>query len=274
MVKRLFGTDGVRGVANADLTPELSFALGRAAGAVLAQRTGKERPRLLIGRDTRASGPMLEAALAAGANSAGVDCDLAGVLPTPGVAYLTRAKGYDGGVVISASHNPVEDNGIKFFSAGGFKLSDDEEAAIERAVHEILKGNDDLARPTGAGVGTRGRPGTRRRSTSPSSPGSSRWISQACGSQWTAGTGRRPGSLRRSSAAWAPRSPSTTPSPTASTSTWGAAPPAPRVICQAVKETGADLALPMTATPTGCWPWTNGASWSTAITSWRSWPRI
>jgi len=159
MVKRLFGTDGVRGVANADLTPELSFALGRAAGAVLAQRTGKERPRLLIGRDTRASGPMLEAALAAGANSAGVDCDLAGVLPTPGVAYLTRAKGYDGGVVISASHNPVEDNGIKFFSAGGFKLSDDEEAAIERAVHEILKGNDDLARPTGAGVGTQRQAG-------------------------------------------------------------------------------------------------------------------
>src|SRR5690606_9876528 len=139
--------------------PELSFALGRAAGAVLAQRTGKERPRLLIGRDTRASGPMLEAALAAGANSAGVDCDLAGVLPTPGVAYLTRAKGYDGGVVISASHNPVEDNGIKFFSAGGFKLSDDEEAAIERAVHEILKGNDDLARPTGAGVGTQRQAG-------------------------------------------------------------------------------------------------------------------
>lgn len=159
MVKRLFGTDGVRGVANADLTPELSFALGRAAGAVLVQRTGKERPRLLIGRDTRASGPMLEAALAAGANSAGVDCDLAGVLPTPGVAYLTRAKGYDGGVVISASHNPVEDNGIKFFSAGGFKLSDDEEAAIERAVHEILKGNDDLARPTGAGVGTQRQAG-------------------------------------------------------------------------------------------------------------------
>src|SRR5690606_38013108 len=115
--------------------------------------------RLLIGRDTRASGPMLEAALAAGANSAGVDCDLAGVLPTPGVAYLTRAKGYDGGVVISASHNPVEDNGIKFFSAGGFKLSDDEEAAIERAVHEILKGNDDLARPTGAGVGTQRQAG-------------------------------------------------------------------------------------------------------------------
>lgn len=153
-MSRLFGTDGVRGVANADLTPELSFALGRAAGAVLARRSGIGRPRLLVGRDTRASGPMLEASLAAGANSAGVDCDMAGVLPTPGVAYLTRVKGYDAGVIISASHNPVEDNGIKFFSSGGFKLSDDEEEAIEQTVRAIMRGDDQLARPVGGDVGT------------------------------------------------------------------------------------------------------------------------
>lgn len=156
-MQRLFGTDGVRGVANIDLTPELSFALGRAAGAVLASRNPINdggRPRLLIGRDTRASGPMLEAALAAGANSVGVDCDLGGVLPTPAVAFLARAKGYDAAVVISASHNPVEDNGIKFFSSGGFKLSDDEEAEIEKAVEAVRGGDDRLPRPTGAQVGS------------------------------------------------------------------------------------------------------------------------
>ena len=151
---RLFGTDGVRGVANADLTPELGFALGRAAGAILAQQSRKGRPRLLVARDTRASGPMLEAALAAGANSVGVDCDMAGVLPTPGVAYLTRTRSYDAGVIISASHNPVEDNGIKFFSSGGFKLSDEEEEAIERSVQAIRDGDDRLPRPVGGDVGT------------------------------------------------------------------------------------------------------------------------
>lgn len=154
---RLFGTDGVRGVANVDLTPELSFALGRAAGAVLVTRknnAGTKRPRLLVGRDTRASGPMLEAALAAGANSVGVDCDMGGVLPTPAVAYLARAKGYDAAVVISASHNPVQDNGIKFFSCGGFKLSDDEEAEIERVTLALRQGDDGLPRPVGAQVGT------------------------------------------------------------------------------------------------------------------------
>ena len=157
---QLFGTDGVRGVANVDLTPELSFALGRAAGAVLVDRDERKRPRLLVGRDTRASGPMLEAALAAGANSVGVDCDLAGVLPTPGVAYLACAKGYDAAVVISASHNPVEDNGIKFFSSGGYKLSDDEEAEIERITMALRRGEDDLPRPVGCGVGTQRETGS------------------------------------------------------------------------------------------------------------------
>jgi len=152
-VARLFGTDGVRGVANRDLTPELTFYLGRAAGALLRRRA--ERPRLLIGRDTRASGDMLEAALIAGATSAGVDCAVAGVIPTPGVAYVTKRESFDAGVMISASHNPVEDNGIKFFSSDGFKLTDDEEAEIEAEVRRLQAGEDSLPRPTAGAVGTR-----------------------------------------------------------------------------------------------------------------------
>lgn len=152
---RLFGTDGVRGVANADLTPELSFALGRAAGSLMRERVGPgKRPRMLIGRDTRASGPMLQAALAAGLNSVGVDCDLAEVLSTPGVAYLARVMQYDGAAVISASHNPVEDNGIKFFTSGGYKLNDADEDAIEAVTRALLRGEDSLARPVGPEVGT------------------------------------------------------------------------------------------------------------------------
>lgn len=151
----LFGTDGVRGVANQELTPELAFYLGRAAGASLLKGSpdAGERPRLIVGRDTRASGPMLEAALTAGANSVGVDCFSVGVVPTPGVAYLVRSGRFDAGAMISASHNPVADNGIKFFAASGYKLSDDEEAEIERLVTELRSGRDTLPRPTGGAVG-------------------------------------------------------------------------------------------------------------------------
>jgi phosphoglucosamine mutase len=124
---RLFGTDGVRGVANRDLTPDLALALGRAAGLVLALHGG----RVVVGRDTRLSGPMLQSALTAGLCSAGAHVLDAGVLPTPGVAWLTRAEDAAAGAVVSASHNPVPDNGIKFFSAVGTKVSGDEEAAIE-----------------------------------------------------------------------------------------------------------------------------------------------
>ncbi|MGH2710411.1 MAG: phosphoglucosamine mutase [Actinomycetota bacterium] len=130
---RLFGTDGVRGVANRDLTPELAFALGRAAVGVLA---GEGRPRIAIGRDTRVSGPMLQAALSAGMCSAGADVLRLGVVPTPAVAFLTPLLGADAGGVISASHNPPEDNGIKFFSADGFKLPDSTEDQIERLMSE------------------------------------------------------------------------------------------------------------------------------------------
>jgi phosphoglucosamine mutase len=143
---RLFGTDGVRGIANQDLTPELAFALGRAAATVLTR--GKTGTRMVLGRDTRVSGEMLEAALTAGITSAGVHVEKLGVVPTPGVAYLVRKLDADAGVMISASHNPVPDNGIKFFQGDGFKLPD----AVEDEIEALLN-NDQLPRPTGTGVG-------------------------------------------------------------------------------------------------------------------------
>lgn len=128
---RLFGTDGVRGVANKDLTPDLVLALGRAAGEVL---TSADARRVVVGRDTRISGPMLEAALVAGLCSAGADVALIGIAPTPAVAYLTRVGRAAAGAVISASHNPVGDNGIKFFTGEGVKLGQDAEREIERVL--------------------------------------------------------------------------------------------------------------------------------------------
>lgn len=129
--RKYFGTDGIRGrVGEAPITPEFVMRLGYAAGRVLAQRTGP-RPAVLIGKDTRVSGYLLEAALEAGFSAAGVDVMLSGPLPTPAVAYLTRALRLSAGVVISASHNPFDDNGIKFFSADGNKLPDETEAMIE-----------------------------------------------------------------------------------------------------------------------------------------------
>jgi phosphoglucosamine mutase len=148
---RLFGTDGVRGRANADLTPELALSVARAAAGVLADRDGTSRPVAVVGRDPRASGEMLEAAVVAGLASAGAEVLRVGVLPTPAVAFLTGQTGADLGVMISASHNPMPDNGIKLFSRGGHKLPDAVEAAIERQV----TGRDGSAdhRPTGGGVG-------------------------------------------------------------------------------------------------------------------------
>src|SRR5690554_1131298 len=147
-VGRLFGTDGVRGVANRELTPELAFRLGRAAAQVVAHR-GSRRPRVGIGRDTRGSGEMLEAALAAGLASAGCDVELLGVVPTPGVAALTALLGFQAGAVISASHNPAEDNGIKFFGPDGYKLPDEDERSIESLCED---GAENGPRPVGAGV--------------------------------------------------------------------------------------------------------------------------
>jgi phosphoglucosamine mutase len=147
---RLFGTDGVRGLANADLTPELALSVARAAAGVPPHRDGTSPPVAVLGRDPRASGEMLEAAVVAGLTSAGASVLRAGVLPTPALAYLTGAHDADLGVMISASHNPMPDNGIKLFSSGGHKLPDDDEALIERLV---LSGTADDHRPTGGAIG-------------------------------------------------------------------------------------------------------------------------
>ncbi|WP_455352446.1 phosphoglucosamine mutase [Streptomyces sp. SYSU K217416] len=151
---RLFGTDGVRGVANADLTAELALGLSVAAAHVLAEAGTFEghRPTAVVGRDPRASGEFLEAAVVAGLASAGVDVLRVGVLPTPAVAYLTGALGADLGVMLSASHNAMPDNGIKFFARGGHKLADDLEDRIE-AVYEEHRTGAPWQRPTGSGVG-------------------------------------------------------------------------------------------------------------------------
>lgn len=147
---RLFGTDGVRGVANREVTAELAVELAVAAARVLAERgeSTNHRPKAVVGRDTRISGEFLSAGVAAGLASAGVDVLDAGVIPTPAVAYLVSAVEADLGVVISASHNPMPDNGIKFFARGGQKLDDAVEASIEERLGESW------ARPTGADVGT------------------------------------------------------------------------------------------------------------------------
>ncbi|MBP2333523.1 phosphoglucosamine mutase [Corynebacterium freneyi] len=147
---RLFGTDGVRGLANETLTAPLAMKLGAAAATVLTRgaNPGKRRPTAIIGRDPRVSGEMLAAAMAAGMASKGVDVLRVGVLPTPAVAFLTDDYGADMGVMISASHNPMPDNGIKFFAAGGTKLDDTVEKEIEHALLNLEDGG-----PTGTGVG-------------------------------------------------------------------------------------------------------------------------
>ena len=147
---RLFGTDGVRGLANEALTASMALKLGAAAATVLTKdrRSESRRPTALIGRDPRVSGEMLAAAMAAGMASKGVDVLRVGVIPTPGLAFLTDDYGADIGVMISASHNPMPDNGIKFFSAGGKKLPDDVEDEIEAAMAQL-----DETGPTGTGIG-------------------------------------------------------------------------------------------------------------------------
>ena len=148
---RLFGTDGVRGEANTELPPELAFRMGRAATIYFGQHS-EGTPQILIGRDTRISGEMLEAALVAGICSAGGNAILAGVIPTPAVAYLARKLHAAAGIVISASHNPFQDNGIKFFGGNGYKLPDKVEDEIEKIVRDMESGKE-FERPTGEGVG-------------------------------------------------------------------------------------------------------------------------
>ena len=146
-----FGTDGVRGIANKELTPELAFRLGRMGGAVLTRHAVDHRPRVLVGRDTRMSGPLLEHALISGLLSVGIEIQRLDVISTPGVAYLVRAQKADAGAQITASHNPAADNGIKFFGSDGMKLSDELEAEIEALLDAP---EDTLPRPAAEGLGT------------------------------------------------------------------------------------------------------------------------
>lgn len=150
---KYFGTDGVRGVANEVLSPELAFKLGRDGGYVLtkSKKEGEQRAKVLVSRDTRISGEMLEYALISGLLSVGIDVLEVGVISTPGLSYLIRAQGADAGIQISASHNPVEDNGIKFFGSDGLKLSDAKEAEIEALIDAK---DDTLPRPSAKGLGT------------------------------------------------------------------------------------------------------------------------
>jgi phosphoglucosamine mutase len=148
LTRRLFGTDGVRGLANSELTPELALALSAAAAQVLAEHGLGHRPLAVVGRDPRASGEMLQAAVTAGLTSAGADVLQVGVLPTPAIAHLVGAYSADLGVMISASHNPMPDNGIKLFAAGGHKLPDAVEDQIAARVNDT-----DVERPTGSRIG-------------------------------------------------------------------------------------------------------------------------
>lgn len=149
LMGNLFGTDGVRGVANLELTGSLAFHLGQAGAYVLTKETHRQ-PKILVARDTRISGLMLESALVAGICSMGAKAICIGVVPTPAVAFLIRELGLDAGVMISASHNPVEFNGIKFFNNAGYKLRDE----LEDEIEELLKNPDSLVLPTGAEIGT------------------------------------------------------------------------------------------------------------------------
>lgn len=146
---RLFGTDGIRGIANEELTPTLAMQLGQ-VGAYVLTREKEHKPTIMVGCDTRISGDMLANALMAGACSVGANCIFVGVIPTPAVAYLTQKYRVDAGVVISASHNPVEFNGIKFFDGNGYKLPDELEDEIERLIREGMPG---IKFPIGPGVG-------------------------------------------------------------------------------------------------------------------------
>ena len=134
-MRKYFGTDGIRGVAGETLTADLSFKVGKALGKLLTDK--KDRPKVIIGRDTRISCDMIEYSLTAGLTSVGVDVMTVGVIPTPAIAYLTKTIETDSGIMISASHNPYQDNGIKIFGPDGFKLTDEQELEIEHLIDNV-----------------------------------------------------------------------------------------------------------------------------------------
>jgi phosphoglucosamine mutase len=264
-MRRHFGTDGVRGVANADLSPDLALRLGRAATRLHRER-GVERPTVVVGRDTRRSGPMLEDALAAGVASAGGHVVRAGVLPTPGVAWLTRTERATMGVVISASHNPYPDNGIKLFGGDGYKLTDQEEARIEALLDVPFDA------PTGAAVG----------SSEHHSTGAERYAAWVADMVDVDVSGLRVvvdcanGAAFEVAPSISTASASTTRwwrrRPTASTSTWTAARRTSSTWPTPSARAASTSAWPSTATPIGCSASTRRGRPSTATTCSPSWP--
>ncbi len=268
---RLFGTDGVRGLANRDVTAELALDLSVAAAHVLGSigAFAGHRPRAVVGRDPRASGEFLASAVIAGLASAGVDVIDLGVLPTPGVAHLTGALAVDLGVMLSASHNPMPDNGIKFFARGGHKLADELEDAIEDRIGEPWE------RPTGAAVGRLstdlGLAADRYVEHLVASLGASvPNLSRACASRWTAPTARRATWARPRCGPRAPTSSSSTPPRTGATSTRSAARPTLSSSRRPWSPPVPTWVWRSTATPTAASRWTARGRWSTATRSWAS----
>jgi phosphoglucosamine mutase len=213
---RLFGTDGVRGLANRELTADLALGLAQAAAAVLTRgrhadelRAAGRRPTAVVARDPRVSGEFLTAAVAAGLASSGVDVLDAGVIPTPATAFLIDSIHADFGVMISASHNPAPDNGIKFFSYGGTKLPDEVEDRIESYL-----GKPKLA-PSATGSAESVASPTPKTATWCTCSAPCRTVSKDCTSCSTAPTAQRPASRPRPSATQVPESPSSAPTPTA-----------------------------------------------------------
>ena len=250
--RKLFGTDGVRGEVGAFLTAELAMALGRAAVASLEA----DRPQVLIVRDTRESGPMLESALAAGVAEAGGDALLGGVLPTPAAAILVKRLGLDLAAVVSASHNPYRDNGIKFFSGAGTKLSDEVEAGIE--------GHDRL-RPDGRARRPRAR--ARRRDGGLPAGAGGRLPARSEGRHGRARLRQRrhpQGRADRSSSASGRRSRRSRSSPTARTSTTAAGRPSSISCAVTSPAPRRRSGSPSTATATGSWRSTGPAAPTTA----------
>ena len=264
-----FGTDGVRGRANDDLTPELALALASAAARVLANHDGSHRPVAVVGRDPRVSSEMLQAAVVAGLTSAGADVRLVGVLPTPALAYLTQHHGADVGVMLSASHNPMPDNGIKLFARGGKKLPDEIEAEIEAE----LDAGWTRPRPTGADIG--------RVTEVPDAPDA--YIAHLLAAVPTSLAGLRvvvdcangaasavAGELLRKAGAEVTVFAAT---PDGENINDGVGSTHIQPLADLVVAEGADLGSRWTATPTGAWPSTTSAGWWTATRSWRSAPR-
>ena len=240
MVRKYFGTDGIRGRANGTITPELALKVGQAAGLVF--QNGDHRHRVLIGKDTRLSGYMIETALVAGFTSVGMDVLLTGPMPTPAVAMLTRSMRADLGVMISASHNPYDDNGIKLFGPDGYKLSDEIELKIEKLIDGDL-GKQLAASPPISAAPSASTACRTATSNSPSARCRAIFRSKACAWWSIAPTAPPIRSRRKRCGNWAPRSSSSASSRTASTSTRTAARPSPRRSAAKVREVRADIGI-------------------------------